>query len=223
MYNLGVIGGMGSLATAEYFRKLVTSSSAKSDSDHINVIILNHATLPDRSECILNNTPEKFLDCIKSDFEILNNAKVNAIAIPCNTSHYYYNNFLDFTNIPVINMVEKTILAVKSSNFSKACVFGTKGTLSSKIYNRYANEHGIELVNLPSDIQNEVMKIIYDIKENGDVTSNSFNEILSNYCDEETIGIIACTELSLIPITSEVKTIDALDVLVRESLKYNIK
>ncbi len=223
MYTLGIIGGMGSLATAQYFERLVLKTPAKNDREHINTIILNHATLPDRTSCILNQDGGKFLKAIKPDFDIMNKIGVKAIALPCNTSHYYYDEFNQYTDIPIINMIDKTMETISRCKFKKACVFATEGTLSAKVYEKYAAKYDIDIISLSNEERSKVMEIIYSIKATNKIEEHSFNDLISQHCDKDTIGIIACTELSLIPITKENKayTIDALDVLVRESISYH--
>src|SRR5690606_31259272 len=107
--KLGVIGGMGPKATSVFFEKIVNRTVAHKDQDHLNMVILNHATLPDRTNAILTNTGETFINAVKSDFKLLEAAGVANIAIPCNTSHYFYEELQKLTTIPIINMVEETI------------------------------------------------------------------------------------------------------------------
>ena len=148
MYKIGVIGGMGPLATVNYYRKLVLSTPAKNDREHIDMVILNHASIPDRTDCIINGEKDKFLNVIKNDFSILNYIGVNAIAIPCNTSHFFYDEFKKFTDIPIINMVESAVLKVKELGFKKLCVFCTEGTFFSRIYEKYAQLNNVEVVEI---------------------------------------------------------------------------
>nr|MDK6328819.1 amino acid racemase [Alloscardovia omnicolens] len=108
MYKGGVIGGMGPLATVEFYNRLVRKSPANSDNEHADVIILNHATIPDRTRCIMNHRDDDFLNAIRPDFDLLNSLGVKVIAIPCNTSHYYYDKLCEFTDIPIVNMVESS-------------------------------------------------------------------------------------------------------------------
>ena len=65
------------------------------------------------------------------------------------------------------------------------------------------------------------MDIIYNIKETNNLENTDFIEILNRYCDDETIGIIACTELSLLDIDKKINTIDALNVLVNKSIELS--
>ena len=48
MYKLGVIGGMGPLATVKFCDKIVLNTEAHNDNEHIDLIVLNHSTMPDR-------------------------------------------------------------------------------------------------------------------------------------------------------------------------------
>lgn len=223
MYNLGIIGGMGSLATVKFFEELlVNDEEAVNDSTYVNTIILNHATMPDRTECILNDTPQLFLEAIKKDFEILESVGVKAVAIPCNTSHYFYEYYKKYTKIHVINMIEETVKCVKNMGKNKIVVFGTKGTLESKIYDKYASKYDIDVVELYQEDKDLVMEIIYTIKSTKKIDKIKFNSILKKYVSDDVMGIVACTELSMIPLDNVYtdKTLDALVVLARESLKY---
>ena len=221
MYKLGVIGGMGPLATVKFYDKVVLNTEAHNDNEHIDLIVLNHSTMPDRTRCIIENKDTEFLNEIKKDLEILDKIGVDVVAIPCNTSHYFYDEFKNFTNLKIINMIEETILEIKRRGIKKVAVFGTLGTLNSKVYNKYAKENGIEVKELSLEDKKTVMDIIYKIKETNNLESKDFVEILNRYCNDKTIGIIACTELSLLDIPENLNTIDALDVLVNKSIEYS--
>ena len=221
MYKLGVIGGMGPLATVKFYDKIVLNTEAHNDNEHIDLIILNHSTMPDRTKCIIENKDTEFLNEIKKDLEILERIGIDVVATPCNTSHYFYDEFKNFTNLKIINMIEETILEIKRRGIKKVAVFGTLGTLNSKVYNKYAKENGIEVKELSLEDKKTVMDIIYKIKETNNLESKDFVEILNRYCNDKTIGIIACTELSLLDIPENLNTIDALDVLVNKSIEYS--
>jgi len=221
VYKLGVIGGMGPLATVKFYDKIVLNTEAYNDNEHIDLIVLNHSTMPDRTKCIIENKDTEFLNEIKKDLEILERIGIDVVAIPCNTSHYFYDEFKNFTNLKIINMIEETILEIKRRGIKKVAVFGTLGTLNSKVYNKYAKENGIEVKELSLEDKKTVMDIIYKIKETNNLESKDFVEILNRYCNDKTIGIIACTELSLLDIPENLNTIDALDVLVNKSIEYS--
>ena len=221
MYKLGVIGGMGPLATVSFYERVVLNTAAKCDNEHIDMVVLSHASMPDRTKCIIENRGGEFLEVIKKDFKILEDIGVKAVAIPCNTSHYFFDEFKKFTGLRIINMIEETILEVKKRGIEKIAVFGTLGTLNSKVYEKYANQHGILVKEVSPEDKQSVMDIIYDIKETNCLDGRRFVDILSRYCDDETVGIIACTELSLLDIPEDINTIDALNVLVKRSIELS--
>ncbi len=221
MYKLGVIGGMGPLATVKFYDKVVLNTDAHNDNEHIDLVVLNHSTMPDRTRCIIEKKDLEFLNIIKKDLEILDNIGVDVVAIPCNTSHYFYDEFSKYTNLKIINMIEETILEIKRRGVKQVAVFGTIGTLNSKVYDKYAQKYGIEVKELSTEDKNSVMDIIYNIKETNNLENKEFIEILNKYCDKDTIGIIACTELSLLDICKSINTIDALDVLVNKSIELS--
>lgn len=221
MYKLGVIGGMGPLATVSFYERVVLNTLAKCDNEHIDMVVLSHASMPDRTKCIIENRGGEFLEVIKKDFKILEDIGVEAVAIPCNTSHYFFDEFKKFTGLRIINMIEETILEVKKRGIEKIAVFGTLGTLNSKVYEKYANQHGLLVKEVSPEDKQAVMDIIYDIKETNCLDGRRFVDILSRYCDDETVGIIACTELSLLDIPRDINTIDALNVLVKRSIELS--
>ena len=212
---------MGPLATVKFYDKVVLNTDAHNDNEHIDLVVLNHSTMPDRTRCIIEKKDLEFLNVIKKDLEILDNIGVDVVAIPCNTSHYFYDEFSKYTNLKIINMIEETILEIKRRGVKQVAVFGTIGTLNSKVYDKYAQKYGIEVKELSTDDKNSVMDIIYNIKETNNLENKEFIEILNKYCDKDTIGIIACTELSLLDICKSVNTIDALDVLVNKSIELS--
>ncbi|NIK79836.1 aspartate racemase [Paenibacillus castaneae] len=228
--SLGVIGGMGPKATSVFFDKVIEHTVADRDQDHIDMIILNHATLPDRTEVILANQGELFLNAVAKDLQLLEAAGVSNIAIPCNTSHYFHAAMQRMTSINIINMVDETLKEIYSlhGEHCKIGILATNGTVSSGVYRSGCEKYGMQLHEPNDSIQEHVMDIIYNkVKRNLPVESGEFegiiNELLVNYnCN---CVIIACTELSCIPIRNEISKycVDAMAVLVQKSIELSGK
>lgn len=224
--KLGIIGGMGPLATARFFERIVNNTDANKDQDHIDIIISNHATLPDRTSIIKNNGGKIFIEEVKKDIELMEFAKVDNIAIPCNTSHYFYDEMQNITDIPIINMVEETCKYIKDNKDSKKIVIlGTSGTINTGVYQKYAKKHGLKNIELEDNYLNISMKTIYDVKDYMILESEDFNKIIKYYKDNDIIVVLACTELSCLNIPKELKenTVDAMDILVKKSIEYSNK
>jgi aspartate racemase len=226
--KLGVIGGMGPMATSLFIDQLIKNTDAKRDQDHIDTMILNHATMPDRTEAILNNRSEAFLEAIKRDLEILEFAQVDHIAIPCNTSHFYYDAIQSMTTIPIINMVEKTVEYIKNSSetIGKVGILATNGTVKSDIYRAACQKFGLEVYYPDQSKQDMVMDIIYQYKA-GIIKDSQLEEMIAHCVYEEGCStvVLGCTELSCIPISAKYKSfcIDPMDILVKESIRLSGK
>lgn len=222
MKKLGVLGGMGPLCTAIFYKKLVKNTKANKDQDHIPTIILSDPQIPDRTKAIITGDDEDILlNKIKEDLENLEKQGVDNIAIPCNTMHYYYDTFKDYTSVNIINMVEETLLYCKNKNAKNIAVLGTLATANCGIYEKYSKDIGINIIEMDENIKNFTMDTIYKIKKTNETSYPEFLEMLEDLKDTKVDAIIlACTELSMIDdITSYDYVIDAMDILAYESIK----
>ena len=229
MDKLGVLGGMGPLCTASFYRKLVKYTEANRDQDHIPTIILSDTLIPDRTDAILNGSNEKLLlDKAKEDLKTLEKLNVSNIAIPCNTMHFYIDKLKSFTHINIINMVYETIRYCADNNYKNIAVLGTIATMNCGIYDKYADEFGINIYKLDDRQKNISMKTIYSIKQTNNTYAPEFLQLVESIKDNniDTL-ILACTELSLIDsIMNYDYIIDAMDILAIESIKkmgYKVK
>lgn len=224
--TLGVLGGMGPKATSVFFDKVIQNTEANRDQDHIDMIILNHASLPDRTMSILDHQEESFLKAIGKDIKLLEASGVANIALTCNTAHYFYEQMQALTDVHIINMVDETIKAIylKYGADSKVGILATNGTRRSGIYKHSCHKYNLDPYFPEPEVQDRVMDIIYnDVKGDLEVGSNNkLEDIIKNLIFEQNCKcvILACTELSCIKLSDDVAkySIDAMDVLVEKSI-----
>lgn len=227
--KLGIIGGMGSQATAYFFNRIVEKTQAEKDQEHIDIIILNHSTLPDRTSVILSGNYSEFISAIIEDAKKLEYLGVSNIAIPCNTSHFFYDMLQQHINIPIINMVKETIKYIIKNNkdIKKIGIMATDGTIFTKTYEKECILSGIEAIIPSQEKQKIVMSIIYDEIKNGKKGSlNRFMSVVDELRNKgcETI-ILACTELSYFKEYHTIPDycIDSMDILVMKSIELSGK
>ena len=117
-----------------YYARVIARTKAESDQEHINMIILSHATMPDRTQAILTGNKLPFLKAITQDARDLEMLGVENIAIPCNTSHYFLEDIQKSTSVPIINMVEESVRYVVEAHpkVKKIGIMGTDGTMQAK-------------------------------------------------------------------------------------------
>ncbi len=222
--KLGVIGGMGPEATSYYYENIIAHTKAEKDQDHIDMVILSHAAMPDRTQAIMSGRGDALVSLLCSDARTLESLGVSNIAITCNTSHYYYDEIQNAVKIPVIHMIRESVAyaAGEFADVKKIGIMATDGTIHSKIYHRECEKLGITPVSPSPERQKDVMSLIYeDIKRGKSGDRAKFDRVISELlrkgCDAV---ILACTELSVFKWKHEIPSIclDAMDVLVRESI-----
>ncbi|MCL2089386.1 MAG: amino acid racemase [Oscillospiraceae bacterium] len=198
--KLGIIGGMGPLATVYFMELIISNTAAKSDSDHIEMIVYNIPSIPDRTEFILGRSNLDPLPIIADTAMRLERAGVDLIAIPCVTAHCFYDRLCQYVAVPVVNMVELTADELVRDGMKKAGVMATSGTLSTQLFQKALEERGILCITPDQPNQDRVMSIIYnDIKAGKPADMNEFERVsrhlFSAGCDKIILG---CTELPLI-------------------------
>lgn len=197
---LGVIGGMGPLASQLFYKMIIENTQAHRDQEHINMVILNHATMPDRTEAIKNGTLDGLLDKMTEDAGVLEQCGADYIAIPCNTSHVVLAELQENTKLPVINMIEAAVKKVRDIHGAgaKAGIMATDGTIQTRLYQKECGKQGIIPVIPTQENQRHVMKLIYGgIKDGGAIDYEDFEIVERQFRDQGCDCVImACTELS---------------------------
>ncbi|NCY26523.1 MAG: aspartate/glutamate racemase family protein, partial [Alphaproteobacteria bacterium] len=102
---LGVLGGMGPLASAEFMRSLTLQTPALRDQDHLPAILVSDVRVPDRTAARLGTGPDP-LPALLRGIRILEGAGCGAIAIPCNTAHGWFDAMQAATALPILHIVD---------------------------------------------------------------------------------------------------------------------
>ncbi|XKE95967.1 amino acid racemase [Metaplanococcus flavidus] len=198
--TLGIVGGVGPLATMFIGEMIVRRTKAAKDQDHVNSIITNNTRIPDRTAFIMGRSEDNPVPVMIADMAKLSSIGAEIIIIPCNTAHTFYDELEMGSPVPVIHMIRETMKRAAQQGAVKVGVLATTGTVTSKVYQQAANEYGLEPV-LPSpEIQEKVMSIIYDnVKAGKNADKDTWREIVNHMenqgCDRVVLG---CTELSIV-------------------------
>ncbi len=219
---LGVIGGMGTAATIDFYTRIMNHTVAHKDQEHIDMVIINHASIIDRTYAIKNNKLDELLKQMHENLKILENAKVTSIAIPCNTSHSIIDKIQQLTSIPIINMIEETAKELKEvvNKGEKVGIMATDGTIMLKIYQQACKKYDIEYFVPDDNIQKQIMDIIYDdVKAKGIFDNERFKKVLDYFLQNGCkYVILGCTELSGFKKDFDKNTIDPMDYLVKAAI-----
>lgn len=223
-YKIGVIGGMGPEASSYYYQEVIKHTQVEKDQDHIDLVILSHSSLPDRTKAIQTGNDGMLIKLLQEDALLLEQIGVSYIVITCNTSHYFLEEVQKSVNIPIINMIQETVdyILEVTPKTKRIGIMATDGTMESKIYHQACLKRGIEPYELSPSNQSKVMELIYkEIKKGLKPDKNKFESAMKEFQDASCDAVIlGCTELSVYKGQHHVPhfCVDAMDVLVRKTL-----
>lgn len=227
---VGVIGGVGPMATVYYMQRVIEMTKAGCDQEHINMLVFNDCDIPDRTAFITEKSPDNPLPVMVEDAKRLEAAGCEFVVIPCNTAHYFYDELEQAVEIPVVNIVEETIRYAKArvQNLSCVGIMATTGTIVTGTYQKYAERAGLSFAVPDEDEQDLLMQIIYDgVKAGKPVPRADFDRVANHLrAKGAQCLILGCTELSVLkrdlPI-NDPDVLDSIDVLASETVRRSGK
>lgn len=224
--TVGVIGGMGPEATAEFFRKLVAATPAKDDADHIHVLIDNNPKVPSRIKALIEKTGEDPAPVLSAMAQGLERAGADFLVIPCNTAHHYLLEIARAVSIPVLDMVALSAakLAVLAPRPKKIGMLASPAVRLVGLYDRRLREKDFDAIFPDARDEERVLRIIRAVKANRmDVALRAdYAAVIEALAQRGADALlVACTELSVLglPEDTPLPAIDALDVLVEAAVQ----
>jgi len=218
---VGVLGGLGPAATVLFMRRLVELTDAHRDQDHVDLLVWQHGSIPDRSAFLLGHgeSPEPVL---VADAVALERAGARFIAIPCNTAVVWVEQMRAAVSIEVLDTVAETVDAARRAvpGLQRLGVLATDGTLLAGTYAAAAAAAGIDLITPAPEVQREVMSIVYDgVKAGEPVPRERFDAVVDHLRDQGAEAVsLGCTELSVLHGelgVDDITIVDSIEALAR--------
>lgn len=194
---IGVIGGMGPLATVDLYRKLVEHCDAATDQEHPRVVIDGNTAIPDRTAALLRGGADPVPELVKSAKRLVG-IGAEVLVMPCNTAHCFYDAVAASVPVPVLHMLRLTRDALLARGVRTAGLLATDGTVETGVYQKTFLGSGVTLLTPDADAQAAVMGVVYDGVKAGDPAYDA--SAFRRACEAllargaETL-ILGCTEL----------------------------
>ena len=227
---LGILGGVGPLATACFMQLLIRKTPAHCDQDHMPMIVFNDPQIPDRTAHILDRTaPDPTPELVKCA-RWLEGAGADYLAIACNTAHYFYEAIEGAVGIPVLNIMSETSRRIASLAGTSACVglLATEGTVGSGVFQDYLEEMGLSCIAPDTETQARVSSLIYDcVKANQPYDPAELIRLAKILrAQGADVVVVGCTELSVIYQELPERPswlLDSLDILADRCVAYYLE
>lgn len=224
---LGVLGGMGPLATARFYEAVVRATPADHDQNHIPTVIWSDPRIPDRTAAIVDGgaSPVPAMVAVARKLE---KSGAEILAIPCNTAHAFLPQVRAATGLACIDMIGETLDRIARTDAERVGILGTRGTRAAGLYDAAAARRGLQVV-YPSDrdqfrLIDEAIGFVKSGRRLSlaeDLVASAASRLCSAGAD---VLVAACTELpiALGSATRLAKVIDSMECLafacVRASL-----
>lgn len=222
---IGIIGGMGPMATCDLMQKMICHMKAESDQEHIRICVDCNTNIPDRTEAILNRGENPLPEMTKSAIRLQSDG-ADVLTISCNTAHWFFDELSKYVDIPIIHMPRETAKYLKKNKIKSAAVLATDGTVLSGIYEKALLEEEIRCLYPNCEEQKLVMTLIYECIKAGkpfDSHVEKIRAMIQNLRDRGAeVFVLGCTELPILfdSLTLEIPAIDPTEILAISAIEF---
>ena len=224
MKRLGIFGGMGPAASAEFVNRLVAQTPASCDQEHIPFVLWNNPQIPDRSTSLRNND-NRPLPFLLEGIQILKAARCDLIVIPCNTAHFWYDDMVRL-KVPIVHIVDSVADALRDAGVAAGTigVMGTQATVELGLYQYKLNKAGWTCIVPTKEEMDTLVQPAIDLVKAGDMIKS--HAMLMSVVDSliargATAVVLGCTEIPLAVRESQqgnIPLINSIDSLVKSAI-----
>ena len=221
---LGVLGGMGPLATVDFLQKLIEETPASRDQDHVPVITYCVPQIPDRPPAITGNG-ESPLPHMLEGVRTLKRAGATIVAIACNTAHYWYDDLVAASGMPMLHIADAACADL--GDVQRVGLLATQGTIAADFYQSRLAARGVECVLSSADEQRTlVLPAIECVKRNDLAQAHTLalRAARGLLAQGAQVILMGCTEIPLAidyqPSEVTERCIDATRALARACVKW---
>lgn len=195
MKTVGVLGGMGPDATADFMSRVIRATPADKDQDHLRMLVDNNPHVPNRQEALLRGGADPG-PALASMARGLAAAGADFLVMPCNTAHAFAGAITAAVDIPLVSIIDVTVEACGDA--AAIGVLATDGCLSSGVFQEALAGRAV----LPGDAETRaLMRLITNIKagETGPEIAAGMRALAEALVARGAEVIIAgCTEIPLV-------------------------
>lgn len=223
MKKLGILGGLGPMATAYFLQLLTQMSDAQTDQEHMEIVLYSKPSIPDRTKYIIGESEISPVEDMVAVGQKLKEMGADILAIPCITAHYFHKELEERIGLPIIHAIEETVFRLEEEKIARVGILATDGTIASGLFQNALEQHGIQAVIPEAESQKKLMEIIYhEIKAGAKINMPLFHQIARELFDQGAeVILLACTELSLIKKEHVLpaRYLDVMEVLARKAVQ----
>lgn len=202
--TIGVLGGMGPEASADFYRRITAHTLALRDQDHLHVIVDSDPSVPDRTAYLQGRGPDPTPSLISMALR-LEAAGAELLVMACNTAHAFHAKVAASVGVPLVDWIGEAARSVAAEHAPRTTigVLATNGTIEAGLYQRALEGSGLRVVVPSEKRQAELMSVIYgpDGVKAGTTNRAGLTRRVQDIAEDlsgkgAAATLLACTELS---------------------------
>lgn len=132
---VGVLGGMGPLATIDFMRKMLQATPAVVDQEHVPVVVSSIPQVPDRTQAFRREGASPLAAMLASGRRLVA-AGAGLAVIPCNTAHLWFDEVQQSLGLPMLHLVDAALedAVIAAGPGGRIGLLATDATLASGLY-----------------------------------------------------------------------------------------
>jgi aspartate racemase len=212
--TVGVIGGLGPLATLDFFERVLRRTRAVREQDHLRLIIDNNPHFPDRNAHARGEGPSPgpaLALCAKG--------------LQAAGADTWEGEIRAAISVPFLSIIRETVDAVAELRPEAVGVLAVDACLSAGLYQNALKGAGLKTVLLNADSQKTFMELIYRIKsgDSGETVKRSMVTLARKLEAQGAEVIIAgCTEIPIVLTADDIEgeLVSSTDILVERTIVF---
>lgn len=222
--TVGVIGGLGPLATLDFFDRVLKRTKAVREQEHLRLIIDNNTMIPDRNAFMRGEGPSPG-PALAASAKGLQVAGAEVIVMACNTTHIWEAEIRAAISVPFLSIIDETAAVVADLRPEAVGVLAVDACLKGGLYQEALTKAGVKPLLLSTDSQKTFMDLIYRIKsgDTGETLKRAMVTLARRLEAQGAEAIIAgCTEIPIVLSADDIdgELVSSTDVLVERTILF---
>jgi aspartate racemase len=224
--HIGIIGGLGPLASADFYRRFVVACNGSSDQDHPEVTLVSSPKIPNRLRYLSDPTkhPDPVPELARVATRLVSDG-CDILAMPSITTHALYDEVQRLVDVPIVNMIDSVVAGVRGLRCTQVAVLMTTPARRRGLLERAFTASGVQVYLPEEDLQCRTQAVVDSVKAGtglaeAEVELARIVRAFQEYVPHDARVLIGCTDIS--PAAAR---LDVLDVsqLYAESLVGELK
>jgi aspartate racemase len=220
--TVGVIGGMGPAATVHFMGRVLDLTPARSDQDHLRLIVDNNSGVLDRNAAVAGSGPSP-APVLVAMARGLQRAGAEMLVMPCNTAHAFAGAIRAASDLPFIDLIEAACDEAAHDGASRIGVLAADGCVQAGLYQHAFARRHVAPIFLEPRAQSRFMALLHAIKagDRGPDIKDGMRGLAGELVGAGAQALVAgCTEVPLILGAEDVAVplTDSLDALARATI-----